>query len=379
MALQGNLRDFSATEILQLLGSQKKTGCLIIESGAMRAVVFVHDGRIVSTRASGMVKDDPLVLFLRRINRLTDEQVLGLTTIHHESRRDLEDLLVNGRYMEQQDLSMFVERQILDTLMTIMGWPDGAYRFDPNDRWEAPALARLSMDGVLIEIARRIDEQKRYAKVFHDPNLLLSVRDLPDPEEPLSEEESDLLGLVDGRRTVAEVIEAAPLSGFEALDALNRFLGPDGSSSRAGAKAVRCRARSSRARRSGLAAAAASARCCARRWWRSRSRARCSPCGTGPSSWRRPWPAPPPRTCSPPPRCAICASRSSSTGGTRASTRSASPSSWTIAGSARTRPASRATSSTTVRCAPAPTTGWNWCRTARPGRRPRAARIPSHR
>jgi hypothetical protein len=224
MALQGNLRDFSATEILQLLGSQKKTGCLIIESGAMRAVVFVHDGRIVSTRAAGMVKDDPLVLFLRRINRLTDEQVLGLTTIHHESRRDLEDLLVNGRYMEQQDLSMFVERQILDTLMTIMGWPDGAYRFDPNDRWEAPALARLSMDGVLIEIARRIDEQKRYAKVFHDPNLLLSVRDLPDPEEPLSEEESDLLGLVDGRRTVAEVIEAAPLSGFEALDALNRFL-----------------------------------------------------------------------------------------------------------------------------------------------------------
>jgi len=27
MALQGNLHDFSAMEILQLLGSQKKSGC----------------------------------------------------------------------------------------------------------------------------------------------------------------------------------------------------------------------------------------------------------------------------------------------------------------------------------------------------------------
>ncbi len=219
MALQGNLRDFSATEILQLLGSQKKTGCLILESGAMRAMVFVQDGRIVSTRPPGLTKDDPLVSFLRHINRLTDEQVLGLMTMHQESRRDLEDLLVNGRYMEHH-----VERQILDTLMTVMAWPDGAYRFDPNQRWDAQSLVRLSMDGVLIEIARRVDEEKRYAKVFYDPNLLLSVRDLPDPEEPLSDEETDLLGLVDGRRTVAEVAELAPLSRFEAYDALNRFI-----------------------------------------------------------------------------------------------------------------------------------------------------------
>lgn len=224
MALQGNLRDFSATEILQLLGSQKKTGCLILESGPLRSFVFVQDGRIVSTRPPGMVKDDPLVSFLRRANRLTDEQLLGLTTIHQESKRDLEDLLVNGRYIEQQDITTFVERQVLDSLMTIMAWPDGAYRFDPNQRWEAPTLVRLSMDGVLIEIARRVDEQKRYAKIFYDPNLLLSVRDLPDPDEPLSEEETELLGLVDGRRTVTEIVEAAPLSGFEGYDALNRFL-----------------------------------------------------------------------------------------------------------------------------------------------------------
>jgi hypothetical protein len=41
MALQGNLRDFSVTEILQLLGSQKKNGCLKLEWNTERAQIHV--------------------------------------------------------------------------------------------------------------------------------------------------------------------------------------------------------------------------------------------------------------------------------------------------------------------------------------------------
>ena len=44
MALQGNLRDFSATEILQLVGGQKKSGCLMLEWNTERAVVWVNEG-----------------------------------------------------------------------------------------------------------------------------------------------------------------------------------------------------------------------------------------------------------------------------------------------------------------------------------------------
>ena len=60
MALQGNLRDFSATEILQLLGSQKKTGCLLMEWNTEKAVIFVQEGRIVSTRRPGLTKEATL-------------------------------------------------------------------------------------------------------------------------------------------------------------------------------------------------------------------------------------------------------------------------------------------------------------------------------
>jgi len=227
MALQGNLRDFSATEILQLVGGQKKSGCLMLEWNTERAVVWVNEGRIVSTRPPGMTKDDPLLAFLRKAHRLSDEQYRGILTIQKESHRDLEDLLLNGRYLDAQELTVYVERQILDDLMRVVRWDSGTYRFDPNCKWPNPPLVMMSMEGAMIEAARRVDEQKRFVQQFKDPYQLLGVRDLPDPDEPLSEEERELFGIIDGTRTVAEIVEQAPLSEYEAYEALQRMLDSD--------------------------------------------------------------------------------------------------------------------------------------------------------
>ncbi|MEO5617910.1 MAG: DUF4388 domain-containing protein [Candidatus Eisenbacteria bacterium] len=224
MALQGNLRDFSATEILQLVGTQRKTGCLSMEWNTERAVLYTLEGRIISTRNPGMQKDDPLLLFLRKVHRLSAEQYRGILTIQRESNRDLEDLLLNGRYLDADELAGYVERQILDDLTRLVRWEDGSYRFDPHTRWNAPPIVRLSIEGAVIEAARRVDESKRFMTVFRDPYQLLGVRDLPDPNEPLSEEERELFGIIDGQHIVQEIVEAAPLSEYEAYEALFRML-----------------------------------------------------------------------------------------------------------------------------------------------------------
>lgn len=224
MALQGNLRDFSAMEILQLVGSQKKSGCLVMEWNTEKFVVWVLDGRIVSTRQRGLSKDDPLARFLRQTNRISDEQFRGLLTIQKESGRDFEDLLVTGRYLEPEELAIFVERQVLDDLSRLVRWESGTYRFDPEAKWPSEPLISLSMEGAIMEAARRVDEQKRFVSVFRDPHQLLGVHDLPDPDEPLSEEERELFGIIDGQHTVAEVVAAAPLSEYEAYESLYRML-----------------------------------------------------------------------------------------------------------------------------------------------------------
>src|SRR5262245_1743965 len=224
MALQGNLRDFSTMEILQLVGSQKKSGCLVMEWNTERFPIWVIEGRIVATRDPGLPKDDPLARFLRQVKRLSEEQLAGLAIIQKESGRDLEDLLVNGRYVEPDDLAPLVERQILDDLMRVVRWEHGTYRFEPNAVWPGDPVVALGMEATLIEAARRVDEQKRFMAAFRDPHRLLAVHDLPNPDEELSEEERELFGIVDGRRTVAQVVAAAPLSEYEAYESLHRML-----------------------------------------------------------------------------------------------------------------------------------------------------------
>ncbi|MBI1799398.1 MAG: DUF4388 domain-containing protein [Candidatus Eisenbacteria bacterium] len=224
MALQGNLRDFAATEILQLLGTQKKTGCLTLEWNTEHAVIYVQEGRVVSSRKPGMSKDDPLLRFLLDIHRLSEEQHRGILTLQRESNRDLEDLLLNGRYLDGEELAGYVERQILENLMRVTRWENGSYRFDPNLRWPHHPLVRLNIEGALIEAARRVDEQRRFVSVLKDPHQLLGVLDLPDPDEPLSDEERELFGIIDGQHTVAEVVERAPLSEYEAYESLFRML-----------------------------------------------------------------------------------------------------------------------------------------------------------
>jgi uncharacterized protein DUF4388 len=224
MALEGNLRDFSVSEILQMLGTQKKTGGLVMQRDGESYVVYVTSGRVVSARDPGMRPNDPMVRFLREIHRLSDEQYRGLLTLHRETGRDLEDLLLNGRYMEQEELASYVERQILNTLMCLSHWESGSYRFDPALVWKGARLVRLSTEGALIEAARRVDELKRFRAMFADPHQLLGVRDLPDPDEPLSDEERELFGIIDGQHTVAEVTAAAPLTEYETHEALHRMM-----------------------------------------------------------------------------------------------------------------------------------------------------------
>jgi hypothetical protein len=82
----------------------------------------------------------------------------------------------------------------------------------------------MNIEGAMIEAARRVDEQRRFVTVFRDPYQILGLRDLPDPDEPMSEEVRELFGIIDGTRTVAQVVESASLTEYEAYEAVHQML-----------------------------------------------------------------------------------------------------------------------------------------------------------
>ncbi len=224
MALSGSLREFSLSEILQLLSSQRKTGCLRVTRDSEARVVYLLEGRIAAVRDRGMGSDDPLAGFLRRIHRLSEEQMRGISSIHAESGRDLVDLLLNGRYLEREELTVLYERLVLDVLHEVISWDDGVYSFANGNPPESVLPMSLSTESMLMEAVRRTDEMRRYQGTLGDPGLVLGLKELPDPDASLSEEEKELFGLVDGRRTLGELVAEAPLNEYEAFEALYRLV-----------------------------------------------------------------------------------------------------------------------------------------------------------
>lgn len=224
MALQGSLHEFALWEIVQLLSSQKKTGRLLLRSNTEQIPLYFLDGRIAGCREPGLAPNDPLMRFLRRVRWLSDEQLRGIESLNAESGRDLVDLLINGRYVEGEEMAGLYERLVLDLLFRMLRWEAGDYSFSAVVPPESALRISLSTDSVLMEAARRVDEYKRQLQQLPDGNLILGLRELPDPDAPLSDEEKELFGLVDGKRTLAEIVQESPLTDYEAMEGLARLL-----------------------------------------------------------------------------------------------------------------------------------------------------------
>jgi hypothetical protein len=224
MALQGSLHEFALWEIVQLLSSQKKTGRLLLRNNTEQVPVYFLDGRIAGCREPGLAPNDPLMRFLRRVRWLSEEQLRGIESLNAESGRDLVDLLINGRYVDSDELQSLYERLVLDLLFRMLRWENGEYSFSAVVPPESACRISLSTDSVLMEAARRVDEHKRQLQQLPDGHLILGLRELPDPDAPLSDEEKELFGLVDGKRTLAEIVQEAPLTDYEAMEGLARLL-----------------------------------------------------------------------------------------------------------------------------------------------------------
>ena len=85
MALQGTLKDFSITEIIQLIGQQLKTGVLKIRKGKNLVEIYFVDGMIVHVYSNYRGKKDLIGEILVKAKLITEEQ---LETGVKDSKRD---------------------------------------------------------------------------------------------------------------------------------------------------------------------------------------------------------------------------------------------------------------------------------------------------
>ena len=103
MALKGNLRDFTVTQLLNLINLARKTGTLTIEGPQEVAWISFNGGKLIYAQLGN--EDGTLSGILTKTGKITARQSQVIKT-HAGDKRDkeLDLLLINAGYLTQGDI-----------------------------------------------------------------------------------------------------------------------------------------------------------------------------------------------------------------------------------------------------------------------------------
>jgi len=219
MALKGNLRDFSTTQLLNLINLARKTGLLVVESKNGSAQVFFREGKLIYAAYGG--QDGRLTSMLVRSGKLTPAQANKINE-QPEARNDRElgALLIQSGHLTQTDIVASVKAYVLDVVYRLFSWTEGTFRFEPS---QLPAedrtiQVRVDLENVIMEGSRRIKEIERLREELPNLDVALRFTDRPDARLRninLSVDEWRVVSFINPKNSIRQIAQANNMNEFQ--------------------------------------------------------------------------------------------------------------------------------------------------------------------
>jgi hypothetical protein len=216
MALKGNLRDFSTTQLLNLVNLARKTGKLGVTSPSRSATLYFREGRLI--HASTDVGEDHLAAMLLKVGKLTREQA---ETVNDQSGstsdRVLGKYLMDTRLVSRDDIVQGVKDYMLGIVFDLFTWGDGDFHFEQNslpasDRITVP----LNLDNIILEGSRRIQEFDRLQDELPDlGTIALKITDKPLRDVKLTQDDWRVISHIHPRNTVKQIAQNNNMDEFQ--------------------------------------------------------------------------------------------------------------------------------------------------------------------
>lgn len=235
MPLQGNIRDFSTTQLLNLVNLSRRTGMLTIfeavptddkdamgnqkmAAGAERAQIAFNKGKLVY--ASLANQDNSLVAVLNKAGKLTDEQARVLRErAKNTSDKSLAMRLINAKYVSQTDIVSCIKQHNLDVIYNLVAWSEGPFRFDDGATPSGDhILVPVELENVIIEATRKAQDIQKINEVIDD--LDISLRFPENPREKfkgiqLGVDEWKVVSYVNPKNTLRQIMKVLNMSDTE--------------------------------------------------------------------------------------------------------------------------------------------------------------------
>lgn len=215
MALRGNLRDFTITQLLNLVKLARKTGTLIVDGPSEQAFVSFRDGKLAYARIGN--EDGGLAAVLHTADKLNRNQYQTLNERAAAlSDKELGLLLINAGYVSQEDILFNLQSHVTGVVRRLFTWVEGLFRFEngllpPEDRINV----KLDLENLIIEGSRHLREREQLQDEIPSLELALKFSERPITNLNLSVEEWRVVKYIDPKNTMKQIALAARLSDME--------------------------------------------------------------------------------------------------------------------------------------------------------------------
>lgn len=215
MALRGNLRDFTITQLLNLINLAQKTGTLVVDGPSEQAHVSFKAGKLAYARIGQ--DDGGLAAVLHKANKLNANQYRTIgERAGAMSDKELGLLLINAGYVTQEDILLNLQAHFIDVIRRLFTWVEGLFRFEnglmpPDDRIHV----KMDLENLIIEGSRQLREWEQLQDEIPSLDLALKFTERPMTNLNLSAEEWRVVKYVDPKNTMKQIASAAKLNDME--------------------------------------------------------------------------------------------------------------------------------------------------------------------
>jgi len=222
MGLKGSVKEFSVSDIIQLIYYQRKTGKLTVRTHGRMWVLGFEKGMLVYASAEETGAPRLGEILVRQ--GYLDREALSAALREQEKRpRHLGEVLEELGHVRQGDIGRALSFQIQETALHLFFRADGEYLFERVPvYYDEQYMTPINTEFLLMEGARRVDEWPAVRRVVQGGDAVFA------PAQGLTEErkaqlapsELAVVAAVDGNRTVSELVEELGLGLFETCKTL---------------------------------------------------------------------------------------------------------------------------------------------------------------
>jgi hypothetical protein len=218
MALKGNLRDVTITQLLNLIHLAHKTGTLVIEGPTEAIWVSFREGKLAYAQIGQ--EDNSLGAVLFRANKLNAGQYRAIQSRTGKvSDKELGLLLINANYVTQQDILLSLQHYFASIVTRLFTFSEGFFRFENDILPPAERITvRINLENLIIEGSRQMREWEQLQDEIPSLEMALKFTDRPGANLrniKLSEKEWRVVSYINPKNTMRQIARTIKMNDLE--------------------------------------------------------------------------------------------------------------------------------------------------------------------